>query len=323
MALVDLAFPVALFVGSLAVLLGAADAFTEAAEEVGVGLGIRPFVIGVTVVAGGTSLPELVGSAFAVVRGASEIVVGTVVGSNVTNIFLVLGVAAIAGRDIRVTRELVDVDLPLLVGSAVFLLIAAWDGTVVWYEGLLALVALGVYLHFTVSEKDRYVDMLVEELVDEPVVDDETGVAPWTVVVLLGSLVVVVGAANVLVDSMIRLSAGLGVGTEIIAVTAFALGTSLPELLVSVAAARKHLPGLAVGNVLGSNIYNSLLVAGAPSLLGPLTVPQTLLGYGLPVMLLATVLYFFMSQDRQITRWEGVTLVVLYGLFLANLGVMT
>ena len=320
MATEALVIPAALFVGSLAVLLGAADAFTDAAEELGVALGVPPFVVGVTVVAGGTSLPELVGSTLAVVRGASEIVVGTVVGSNVTNILLVLGLAAVAGRDLRVTRELVDVDLPLLVGSAVFLVVAAWNGRVDWFEGVLALAALGVYLHFTVAEKDRYVDMIVGEMEVPDEAPEAVEVRARTVLALAGSLVLVVGSATVLVDSMIGLASGLGVGPEIVALTAFALGTSLPELLVSVSAARKELPGMAVGNVLGSNIYNSLLVVGVPSLLGPLAVPSSLLDYGLPVMLLATVLYFFTSQDRQITRWEGVTLVVLYGLFLVNLG---
>lgn len=364
--MVELLLPAALFVGSLVALLVASDVFTDAAEEVGLAFGVPPFVIGVTIVAGGTSLPELVSSLLAVLQGAPEIVLGSVVGSNVANMLLVLGIAATVAGDIRIIRELVRVDLPLLVASAVFLLLATWNSPIVWYEGLLALAALTVYIQLTIAEKDRYVGMLVEEFIeidmddaaaedrragevdsvsdkeqfskrgsdgeqresneDVALADDPSrehrasGLNASTLVRLLLSIGVVFGAAFLLVRSIVDLATVLGTGTELIAITAVAIGTSLPEIVVSVIAVRRGLPELAVGNVLGSNLFNSFLVTGIPSLVGDLVVPTSIRSYGLPVMVIVTVLYFFITQDREITRSEGLTLLLLYVLFLVNLG---
>lgn len=322
--MVDLLVPAVLFIGSLGVLLVASDAFTSAAEQIGLSFGVSPFIIGVTVVAGGTSLPELTASLLAVFQGAPAIVLGSVVGSNISNMLLVLGIAAVVGGDIQILRELVEVDLPLLVASAVFLIVATWESPFSWYEGLLALATLAVYIQFTVKEKDRYVGMLVDEMVetgDETVPKEpERQVDSKTYVLLVLSLGGVFGAAYGLVESIIIISTTLQTGTEIVAITAVAVGTSLPEIIVSVMAVRRGLPGLAVGNVLGSNLFNSFLVTGVPSLAGDLVVPTSIRSYGLPVMVLITVLYFFVTQDREITRSEGMTLLLLYVLFLVNLG---
>jgi cation:H+ antiporter len=327
------AFPAsaALFVASLAVLLASSDRFTAAAERVGLSLGVSPFIIGATLVAGGTSLPELVSSILAVRAGAPAIVVGSVVGSNVANILLILGVAAVAGPTLRIDRELMRVDLPLLMASAGFLLVTVWNGPFTWHEGILALCGLGVYMHFTFAEEDR-LDEVVEDLVTDHVdreaipstadveaVAAETTVGLRTVATVVGSLALVFVAAEGLVRSILALATGFGVGAEVVAITAVAVGTSLPEIAVSVAAVRRREFEIAVGNVLGSNVFNSFAVMGVPSFLGALTVPPTVRGYALPVMLLATLLYYFITQDREITAWEGVALLVLYVAFLSNL----
>jgi cation:H+ antiporter len=322
---------IGLFALALVVLLLASDAFVSAAEHLGLALGISPFIIGGTIVAGGTSLPELISSLFAVLADAPEIVVGTVVGSNIANIFLVLGVAAIAGRRLHVDRELMQVDLPLLVASASFLAIAAWDGQFVWYEGLLGLGGAAVYIHFTFSE-ERRLEEVVEELVSEhaewepgqeieeaAAAADETPIGPRTYATLLVSLVLVFLSANLLVESILTLAETFEVGTEFVAITAVAVGTSLPEIAVSVVAVRRGDVDIAVGNTLGSNIFNTFAVMGIPSLLGVLTIPASVITYSLPVMILATLLYYFITQDREITAWEGVMLLLLYGLFLTNL----
>jgi len=320
----ELLIPVVLFVVSLGALLVASEVFTSAAERIGLSFGISPFIIGVTIVAGGTSLPELASSLLAVYQGAPAIVIGSVVGSNISNMLLVLGVAAVFGGNIRVIRELVEVDLPLLVASAVFLVIATWGSPFSWYEGLLALAALAVYLQFTIKEKDRYVGMLVDEIVedsdDTAVTESESPPGIETYARLILSVAAVFAAAYGLVESIIVISTTLRIGTEVVAMTAVAVGTSLPEIIVSVVAVRRELPGLAVGNVLGSNLFNSFLVTGVPSLAGDLVVPTSIRSYGLPVMVLITVLYFFITQDREITRSEGMTLLLLYVLFLVNLG---
>jgi cation:H+ antiporter len=305
----------ALFVVGLVALLLAADRFTDAAEKVGLALGFSPFIIGMTIVAAGTSFPELVAATLASLQNAPGIVVGNVVGANLANIFLILGLSAIVGRDLRVDRELMRVDLPLLVGSAFFLLVAVWNSPFTRLEGLLALAGLAVYLHFTVSEKEEAVGEVVEDL---EVVSEEP-VGARTYLVLVASLVVVFLAAQGVVTAVTGLASQLGVGTELIAITVLSVGTTLPELSVTVVAARRGYNELAVGNITGSNIFNAFAVMGIPSLFGPLTVAESIRGFALPVMVLATLLYFFITQDRTITRWEGATLLLLYVLFLVNL----
>ncbi len=155
-----------MFAVSLGALLIASDLFTSAAERLSLALGISPFLVGATVVAGGTSLPELISSVLAVFADAPGIVLGTVVGSNIANIFLVLGLAAVATRTLQIERELVRVDLPLLMASAVFLLVATWDSTIAWYEGVLGIIGLAIYVHFTLSSRNQ-LDEIVVELVGE------------------------------------------------------------------------------------------------------------------------------------------------------------
>ncbi|MFB6135236.1 MAG: calcium/sodium antiporter [Halobacteriaceae archaeon] len=330
----DLLVPAVVFAVSLAVLLAASDVFVSAVERLGLSLGVSPFIVGATVVAGGTSLPELVSSVLAVRAGESAIVVGNVVGSNVANILLVIGVAAVVGGHLRVDRELMRVDLPLLTASAAFLLVAALSGSFSWYDGVVALAALVVYTDFTLSEEAR-LDEVVEELVEEHADVDvdvsavgtdaleaaagETTVGPRTVAATLLALALVFVAADRLVAAILSLATGLGVGTELVAITAVAVGTSLPEAAVSVVAVRRGDVDVAVGNVLGSNVFNTFAVMGVSSFVAPVAVPASVLSYALPAMVVATLLYYFVVQDREITRWEGATLLLLYVTFLANL----
>jgi len=327
----SLVVSIAVFGVSLGALLVASNVFTDAAERLALSFGVSPFLIGATIVAGGTSLPELLSAMLAVVAGEPGIVLGIVVGSNVANIFLVIGLAAVATRSIRIERELVRVDLPLLMASAAFLIVVAWDGVISAPEGALGLVGLAIYVHFTLSTRER-LDEVVEELVAEhaeqapaadavqEVVDDaeEVTVGARTYVALVASLAVLFVAADLFVGSILSISATLTVGTELIAMTAVAVGTSLPEIAVSVTAARRGSSELTVGNVLGSNVFNTFAVVGVPSLLNPLSVSANVRGFALPVMVLATLLYYFVTQDREITRWEGVTFVVLYAVFVLN-----
>jgi cation:H+ antiporter len=318
--------PAALFAGSLAVLILSSRRFTSAVERIGLSLGVSPFIIGGTVVAGGTSLPELTSSVVAVLEGEPAVVAGTVVGSNVANILLALGVVAVASGRIRVDRELMRVDLPLLVASAVFLLVAVWNTPFDWYEGVLALCGLAVYVHFALSTDER-LDDIAEELVEEHAGADTgdlartaagTRAGPGTYALAALALLLVFAAADQLVASLLAIAATLDVGTAVVAVTAVGIGTSLPEVVISLAAVRQHNAEIAVGNVLGSNIFNTFAVMGIPSLIGPVVVPEELRSFALPVMVLATLLYYFTIQDRTITRWEGAALLLLYAVFLLN-----
>lgn len=308
---------------ALLALVKAADEFTEAAEEIGLHFRIPAYVVGVTIVAVGTSLPELVSSLVAVGRGAPEIVLATVVGSNVTNIFLVLGVAAILGRRLFATYEIIHVDLPLLMGSAFLLAVVAWDGEVDRLEAVACVAGAVIYTLYAVAISVRRARPEERELREE--VEEELGVTeaqPLSAAVyarLGASSVVVYFAAEATVRSVIEVAGSLGVSSDVIAMSAVALGTSLPELTVSLAAARRGNLEIAIGNVLGSSVFNSLAVVGVPGLIVALPVAPNVLAFGLPMMVVASLLYFFMAQDREITRWEGWILVLFYGVYFLGL----
>ena len=312
---------VAVFVVSVAALVKSADWFTEGAEELGVFLGVPVYVVGLTIVAMGTSLPELVSSIFAVASGSSEIVAGNAVGSNITNICLVLALGAIVAGRLTVTREIVQVDLPILASATALLGLMALDGTISRLDGALLLsgaIIYGVYGLF-MSRPTRATQVKVKAVVEEDIKPAGGRLRPMVYVKLLGGAAILYFAAEYTIRSVVELSDLLGIGKDVIAISAVALGTSLPELVVSLMAARKGKLEIAIANVLGSNVFNAFAVVGIPALIAPLTVTRPVLTIGLPFMAVATILYFFMSQDREVTRWEGMPLVLLYILFIATL----
>jgi cation:H+ antiporter len=305
-----------IFIASLLVLIKASDYFTGSAEKIGLYFGIPAFIVGVTIVAIGTSLPELVSSIFAVLKGSSEIVVGNVIGSNITNIFLILGIAAIIGKKIKITYEPIHVDLPLLVGSAFLLAVTIWDGIFTLPEAMLCIGCFVLYLLYTKNVEKKHEDVEIKKMKGKL----KKRRLDWkTLVILVVSAFFIYLGAKYTVESVIKLSEILNVGKELIAISAVALGTSLPELMVTVSAARKGRPEMAVGNVLGSNIFNALAVMGIPALIGTLIIPSSILTFGLPMMLIATLLYFFITQDKEITKWEGWLLIIFYVFFIGKL----
>jgi cation:H+ antiporter len=306
-----------LFVVSLAVLVKASDYFVRSSEVIGKFLRLPAFIIGVTLVAIGTSLPELASSIFAVFSGASEIVVANVVGSNIANIFLILGITAIVAGKIKILHEIIHVDLPLLIGSAFLLALTIWDGVFTFIEALLFIGGLILYLGYTVSTQEKHEDIGAEKKIKKGLKGRRLDIR--TIFVFLISAVFIFLGAKYTVDSVIELSGILNIGTEVIAIIAIALGTSLPELVVSISAVRKKKAEIAVGNILGSSIFNIFGVMGITGLFGVLIVPEIVLTLGLPLMLMATLMYFFIAQDRDITKWEGWMLLLFYVFFVLKL----
>lgn len=303
---------VLVLLAGLALLVKAADWFTGAAERIGLAFGLPPFLVGVTIVAFGTSLPELVSSVLAVLRGASEIVAGNVVGSNIANLLLVMGLAAVLGKGLQVKHNLLRVDLPFLAGSAFFLAMVLWDGGVSRVEALFCLFGLILYIHYALYD-GRGAGGAQE------VRRAERGSLAKPALVLAGAGALVYLAAEAVVASVIALAALLGFGTEVIAATAVALGTSLPEVSVTVAAARTARSEMAVGNLLGSNVFNAFAVVGISALVGPLTVPADITSFALPLMVVVTVLIFFIMLAREMTTWVGWLMMMLYAYFIATL----
>ena len=309
---------VAVFIVSLYVLIRSSDYFTRAAEEIGLAFGIPDFVVGVTIVALGTSLPELISSIIAVLRDSSEIVIGNVVGSNITNIFLIVGITAVVARKLKIAYELVHIDLPILMGTALFLMITVWDGRFTFFEALLCLVALIVYfLHIVSTEQKKSSD------VDKPTrrrkSKPRTKIRVRTFIILAMSAGFIYLGGRFTIEAVIALSQLMAVGKEVLAASVVAFGTSLPELVVSITAARQGRPEIAVGNVLGSNVFNALGVMAIPGLISTLTIPQPIVNFAVPMMVIASLLFFFMTQDKEITQWEGWLLLIFYAFFIGGL----
>ena len=293
-----------IFVVSLVVLLKGYDWFVEAAEVFGLAFGINSFIVGVTIVAIGTSLPELTSSIAAVYSNDSQIVIGNVVGSNITNILLVLGVVALLGNVVPLEYDIMDVDMPLLVASSLFLYFALEDLKFSTFEAILFLVALiGFILHSVKSNK-------FEEVGERPVATYKTYLlfAAGGMLVFWGSKYVVLGLQG--------MSVNLGIGSGVLAFTLLALGTSLPEVVVSITAARKGKAGMAVGNVLGSNLFNTYAVMGIPALISDLEIPASALQFAVPFMIAVTLLFALITFSSRINRYEGLILILFYIFFL-------
>lgn len=301
-----LALWIVVFVVSLAVLLKSSDYFIISAEKIGAFFGLPTFVIGVIIVAVGTSLPELVSSIVAVAEGSSEIVVGNVLGSNIANICLVLGIAAIVGKNFIIRYDIMQVDLPFLLGSAILLFFMIWDGVFSLPEAILLIAALSIYVFYSLRIK-------------RPDVEEEA-VRPkfyfWLLIVV--SPVGIFFGAKYTVQAVIAISEMVGIGSEIIAVSAVALGTSLPEVFVSVSAARRGHPEIAVGNIIGSNIFNTFAVMGIPGIMSRLIIPKSILAFAAPVSLGVTVVFLVVTMDKRVNPWIGALLLIFYVFFIGR-----
>lgn len=290
---------------ALAALIKGSDWFVDSAEKIGLSMGISPFIIGVTIVAFGTSLPELASGVASVIEENSEIVSGVVVGSNITNILLVLGLVAAFGTVIKMDYDIMDVDMPLLVGSAFLLWLAISDAVLSRFEAILFLIALVVFLINTLTSGDRVKNLDVR--------------SDWKDYALLifGGVLVTLGA-DFTVKAIASLSDSFHVDPDLVAQTLLAIGTSLPEIVVSITAAKKGKAGLAVGNVLGSNIFNTYAVMAIPSFCGDLIIPPGILEFSVPFMLVATILFALITIGGRITKWEGWMLLIFYVYFFQH-----
>ncbi len=308
-----------IFIVSLFFLIKASNYFIDSAEKVGIFIGLPAFVIGIVIVSVGTSLPELISSIFSVTKGVSEIVVANVLGSNIANIFLVLGISALFAKKMHIDYDIINNDLPFFAATAFLLAAMLINGTFSMFEAILCIVVLIFYivsiLHVAKKTKNSEIKKefkSVEKKGKNIKIFKELGI-------IIISVIVIYFSARYVIDAIINLSSILNIAKDLIAVSAVALGTSLPELVVSVQAARKGKPELAVGNILGSNIFNAMGVMGISALFGTLIIPSTILTFVLPLMLVGTLLYFFIVQDRKVTYIEGFILVAFYLFFIGFL----
>lgn len=311
-----------LLIAGLAMIVYGANFLTDGASSIAKRMNISPLVIGLTVVAMGTSTPELAVSLSSAVAGKSDIALGNVVGSNIFNILGILGITALI-KPLRVAGTTTKVEIPLLVlvtaVASVLCLDMLIDGAsanmIARAEGLVLLAFFALFMAYTMYIARRESD----NSENAPVVKQFSTLL--SVVMILGGLGLLVLGGNFFTKGASDIARALGVSEAVIGLTLVAVGTSVPELATSLVAARKGQVDMAIGNVVGSNIFNLLFILGATSLVQPIAISGiTLVDYA--VMFLAAVLLYMFTLcfgQRRILRWEGLLLLLCYVIYNASL----
>jgi cation:H+ antiporter len=315
------------FLIGLVMLYYGAEWLVKGSSGLARSLGVRPMIIGLTVVAFGTSAPELVISLVSSIQGKSMIAVGNVIGSNICNIALILGLAAVF-NPLTCRRSVIRRDIPIMLGISLYLLLISLDSRLGRIEGatLAGGIILYVIYNYRISRKesredaDRVSNASEAELEAAP---QAASRARQMVIVIVGIAGVVIGA-QVVVDSAVKIMTILGVSEKFIGLTMVAFGTSLPELATSVIAAAKKEMDISIGNLVGSNVFNILCVLGAASLARPIPIPGGLIESGLlvdyGVMILTGVLpWMMMRRTLTLTRKDGLILLLCYGGYILYL----
>jgi cation:H+ antiporter len=308
----------------LACLVAGAELLVRGAASVAARLGIAPVIIGLTVVAFGTSAPELAVSVSASVGGEGDVAFGNVAGSNIVNILLILGGSAVI-RTLAVSQRIVRLDIPLLVGVTIVALLLSLDNRIGRIDGIVLFAGILAYTGWLIragrdeqdevlGEYEEAVEELEAQLVNKP--------APVLIGLVLAGLAFLVAGSQLLVTSATDIAQDLGVSDLVIGLTVVAVGTSLPELATSFLASYRGQRDIAVGNVVGSNLFNLMSVLGLTAIVSPHAVPvtDTSLQVDFPVMLAATiVLVPIVWKGFEIRRWEGLVLVAFYALYVTFL----
>ncbi|HEY0634249.1 MAG TPA: calcium/sodium antiporter [Gammaproteobacteria bacterium] len=303
-----------------ALLVWGADRFVHGASATARNLGVSPLIIGLTIVGFGTSAPEMLVSAIAAWSGSPDIGIGNAIGSNITNVGLVLGSTALLAP-LAVNSETLRREFPVLFAIMLFSLWLLLDGELSHFDGLLLMGGLAAMVYWIVSlglreraaEKSGVVDPMASEFAEEIPSGLSQGWALFWVVV---GLLLLLGSSRLLVWGAVNIAHWLGVSDLVIGLTIIAIGTSLPELAASITSALKNEPDIALGNVLGSNMFNLLAVLGMPGLIAPSTIPTAVLQRDYPMMIGLTIALFAMSygfrRPSRVTRLKGLMLLLAF-----------
>lgn len=304
-----------LIAGFLLLIIGA-DILVRGASKIAGAVGISPLVIGLTVVAFGTSSPELAVSVLSSLNGVPDIALGNVIGSNIFNVLFILGISSLV-VPLVVVQQLIRIDVPIMIGASILTLGFAWDGMIKVWEGIILLVLGIAYTTFIIlssrKEKNEEVRKEYQKEYGEnaQLMPGKTWVSMLLVFVGLGLLVL---GSRWLVDGSVFIAKSLGVSDLVVGLTIIAIGTSLPELATSIIASLRGERDIAVGNVVGSNIFNLFFILSTAAILGGgIPVLTSAIQFDIPIMLavaIACLPIFF--TGRRIERWEGFVFLSYY-----------
>jgi cation:H+ antiporter len=303
----------------LALLTAGAEFLVRGASRLAAMIGISPLVIGLTVVAYGTSSPELAVSVASAYSGQSDIALGNVVGSNIFNLLFIVGICALI-VPLRVTQQLIWLDVPLMIGASVLLLVMGIDGAISRFDGVLLFAGAILYTIFAIKQGRHEGAAVEKEYSDEFGLKGRMSSWPLQLLLVLAGLVMLVLGARWLVDGAVQIAKLLGLSELVIGLTIIAAGTSLPEVATSIIASIRGERDIAVGNVVGSCIFNILAVLALSGMVSPagINVAPAALAFDIPVMLaaaLACAPIFFTGHF--IARWEGLVFLLYYVAYTA------
>ncbi|MEZ8060617.1 calcium/sodium antiporter [Vibrio splendidus] len=311
---------IAFLIIGLGFLVWSADKLVYGAAALARNFGISPLVIGMTILAMGSSAPEMMVSATAALDGKTDTAVGNVLGSNIANIALILGITALI-KPLSISSGVIRRELPLMIGVTLLAGALLWDNHLGFYEGVLLFVLFAAFLfamlQISRSEKKNGDAFLEEQESEVPEGVSNPKAAMWVVV----GLVILPLAANMLVDNAVVIAKFFGMSDLVIGLTIIAVGTSLPELAASLAGVMKGEDDMAVGNIIGSNVFNILAVMGIPGILNPSVLSEFAMGRDFWVMLGVSLLLVVMAlgKSRSVNRIEGGVLIVTFVAYQAYL----
>lgn len=289
-------------------LVKGADWFVDGSSGIATKFKIPQLVIGLTIVAMGTSAPEAAVSITAALKGSADITVGNIVGSNILNILIILGISSLI-TPLAVAKSTIKVEIPFMIIITLLLLAIGYNGTIGLLEGILLLVVFLIYLGylFLLAKKDK--DKEEESI-------KEISVTKALIFTAIGLFFIVFGS-NVTVDAATEIAKVLGLSERFIGLTIVALGTSLPELFTSVSAARKGNADIAIGNIVGSNIFNILFVIGISASIIPVPFAEGFRFDTIVAVVAALILWLCPIKDNKLKRWAGILMLLSYAAYFA------
>ncbi|HCG8450164.1 TPA: calcium/sodium antiporter [Vibrio parahaemolyticus] len=300
---------VALLIVGLVLLVWSADKLVFGSAAIARNVGISPLVIGMTILAMGSSAPEMMVSATAAWDGKTDTAVGNVLGSNIANIALILGITALI-KPLSISSAVIRRELPLMIAVTVLAGILLWNSHLGFYEGVLLFVLFGAFL-FAMLQISRKEQKSGDAFLEDQESEIPQGVSnPKAIIWVVIGLILLPLAASLLVDNAVIIAKHFGMSDLVIGLTIIAIGTSLPELAASLAGVLKGEDDMAVGNIIGSNVFNILAVMGLPGIINPSTLSEYAMGRDFWVMLGVSLLLVAMclGKSRSINRLEGAIL---------------
>ncbi len=301
-----------IFVIAMGVLIWGAEMLIHQSEKIALRFDIPEFIIGATLIALGTSLPEMAASVAASAADKPEIAISNVIGSNILNITLVLASVFLIARNIKPDRDFFAKDSTWALMPVFVFILMIMDGVISRFDAMLLMLMMGAYLLFLVQDAKSLPEDELEDVAKEPFS------WPLTLLMLAIGFVLVIVGAHFTVESASDIAKSFGVSEWVIGIIMISLGTSLPELVVSISASVKGKVDMAIGNIIGSNMANTSVVLGAAALTKPMPLDSLKYSFDITTMLVATLILVFLTANKLYTKSAGIALVIILGLFLQH-----